>query len=239
MSVAASGILFGQIFMQDKLCNNSESGEMEHHHQVRHVAAAQSSIVGAPPPFAQFWVASTMSHPLDGPLHLPKCPPDRPAAPTCRSQTEIVDCGGRRCKSLSARDAFQTRPRLLSVCCLQLPPLFYPCSNMTFKMSNLSHRNRCQSKDAKHLSNMTLTNITCFLFLLPRKPRTVGPQAQLLFQADNTGRIMRHQTLDSWAPDSKAVSLTIAWNRIDEFSENFRRGEGGSFPIQKISSQNF
>ena len=62
--MAASGILFGQTFMQDKLCNNSESGEMEHHHQVRHVVAAQSSNVGAPPPFAQFWVA--MSHPLDG-----------------------------------------------------------------------------------------------------------------------------------------------------------------------------
>ena len=112
---------------------------------------------------------------------------DRPAAPTCRSQTEIVDCGGRRCKSLSARDAFQTRPRLLSVCCLQLPPLFYPCSNMTFKMPNLSHRNRCQPKDAKRLSNITLTNITCVLFLLPREPRTVGPQAQQLFQGRQYG----------------------------------------------------
>ena len=83
----------------------------EHHHQVRHVVAAPSSNVGAPPPFAQFWVA--MSHPpLDpGPLHLPKST-DRPTARTCRSQTEIVDCGGRRCKSLSARDAFQTRPSL-------------------------------------------------------------------------------------------------------------------------------
>ena len=162
--MAASGILFGQIFMQDKLCNNSESGEMEHHHQVRHVAAAQSSNVGAPPPFAQFWVA--MSHPpLDpGPLHLPKST-DRPTAPTCRSQTEIVDCGGRRCKSLSARDAFQTRPSPLCVARLLCSIL---ADNMTSKMSNLSQRDRMSPQRSITLINFDVNQHHLCYILAPK-----------------------------------------------------------------------
>ena len=77
--MAASGILFGQTFMQDKLCNNSESGEMEHHHQVRHIgagsklkcwsAAAVCSILGrdeSPSPGPRTVASAKIHRPADG-----------------------------------------------------------------------------------------------------------------------------------------------------------------------------
>ena len=97
------GILFGQIFMQDKLCSKLR---IEHHCPLSRCSTlqelkAQFRLSAAA--VSQFWVAS-MSHSLDGrtvasakmstqPNQTTRHKTDRPAAPTCRSQTEIVDCG--------------------------------------------------------------------------------------------------------------------------------------------------
>ena len=106
------GILFGQTFMQDKLCNKLR---IEYHCPYPGVAHSISSIK------LNRWMSTAAvlgrkHESSPGPLHLPKYPPpnhptqNRPAGSGSDLQISDGDSWlrGRSCKSLNARDAFQT-----------------------------------------------------------------------------------------------------------------------------------